>query len=385
MAASKRVAVMIDLDYPVRHHYDAYLGIQRYAKECENWECVLDPFADRQDGNSGKSKYHGVIGRATTRLVSRMNKTKTPVVNIWLNSPVRKVPSVFADFSSAGALAAQHLIARGFEHLGFLGCQRDRAHQQFFASFRSEAERRDRKCETLLIPMAYGQTESDWHEALAKMQAWAQRWSNPIGIAVGRDLLCRYLVSVCVDHGLRIPEEVALITTESSVELCMYPEPSISAIDLAYERVGYQAASLLSRIMEGGVVPTEPAYVEPAGLIARQSTDAFAIDDELVSAALRFIAEHAHDRIRVGDVASAVATTQRTLERRFKAKLGRTIAHEINRFRVERAKRHLADTDMLIKQVAAASGFSDANQMYEVFRRIADTTPSDYRKRWREC
>ena len=99
---------------------------------------------------------------------------------------------------------------------------------------------------------------------------------------------------------------------------------------------------------------------------------------------MRFIAEHAHERIRVSDVASALATTQRTLERRFRAKLGRTIAHEINRFRVERAKRHLADTDLLIKQVAVASGFSDANQMYEVFRRVADTTPSDYRKRWRD-
>lgn len=385
MAGVKRVAVMIDLNYPVRHHYDAYMGIQRFAKECTDWECVLDPFADRNVGDRKRSPYHGVIARATTRLVSHMAKTKVPVVNIWLNSPARRVPSVFADFSNAGTLAAQHLIARGFERIGFLGCQRDRAHQQFLATFRAEVEKRARKCETLLIPISYSQTESDWHDSLEKMEKWVDQWTTPMGVAVGDDLMCRYLTSICSDRGLRVPEEVALITTESSVELCKFPEPSLSAIDLGYEHIGYQAAKLLAELMDGDPAPTEPLYVEPAGLIARQSTDAFAIDDELVSQALRFIAEHAHERIRVGDVASAVATTQRTLERRFKLKLSRTIAHEINRFRVERAKRHLADSDMLIKQVAAASGFSDANQMYEVFRRIAEITPSDYRKRWREC
>jgi LacI family transcriptional regulator len=63
-----------------------------------------------------------------------------------------------------------------------------------------------------------------------------------------------------------------------------------------------------------------------------------------VAAALRFIAEHSHEDIRVDDVAKHVRATVRSLERYFRAATGRTMTEEIARLRLERAKRLLVES-----------------------------------------
>jgi hypothetical protein len=52
------------------------------------------------------------------------------------------------------------------------------------------------------------------------------------------------------------------------------------------------------------------------GIITRQSTDVLAINDREISQAVRFIREHASDRIGVSDVLEAVPLSRRILETR---------------------------------------------------------------------
>ena len=132
--------------------------------------------------------------------------------------------------------------------------------------------------------------------------------------------------------------------------------------------------------MSGRKVSTEPELVAPAELVPRQSTDVFAADDPLVARALRFIAENSHMRIQVKHVATAVATTRRTLERRFRASLGRAIADEITRLRLERAKRRMVETDAPLKDVARDAGFRTADHFYKVFARVEGMPPTQYRE-----
>ena len=99
-----------------------------------------------------------------------------------------------------------------------------------------------------------------------------------------------------------------------------------------------------------------------------------------MSRALRFISERGHEPIRVNDVAAAVATTRRTLERRFREALTRSIGEEITRLRVERAKRRLVESDEALNVVAQTSGFSDADHLYKVFVRIVGISPTEFRQ-----
>jgi len=75
----------------------------------------------------------------------------------------------------------------------------------------------------------------------------------------------------------------------------------------------------------------------------------------------------------------AVAPTRRTLERRFRESLGRSIASEITRLRIERAKRIMTETDAPMKEVAKDSGFRNSDHFYKVFARVEGTPPTQYR------
>ncbi|KPJ72505.1 MAG: hypothetical protein AMS14_07635, partial [Planctomycetes bacterium DG_20] len=165
--------------------------------------------------------------------------------------------------------------------------------------------------------------------------------------------------------------------------ICAHPEPSLTSIELGYERVGYRAAELLDRMMDGAPAPAEPILIEPAALLPRRLTDALAVDDPVAARALRFVSEHAHERIKVRDVAAATQVARRKLERRFGAALGRSINEEIARLRVERAKRLLAESKLRLKRLAPEAGFRDAMQMCTVFKRVEGVTPSAYRRQRR--
>jgi LacI family transcriptional regulator len=173
---------------------------------------------------------------------------------------------------------------------------------------------------------------------------------------------------------------VAIIGTHNEPELCNSPEPGLTSIDMGFGKVGYRAAALLDRLMSGGEAPEAPELIAPAELVPRRSTDVYASEDLLVARALRYISENSHHRIQVKDVAAAVATTRRTLERRFGEYAGRTIADEITRLRLERAKRRMVETDAPMKDVAIDAGFRNSDHFYKVFMRVEGIPPTLYRE-----
>lgn len=88
-----------------------------------------------------------------------------------------------------------------------------------------------------------------------------------------------------------------------------------------------------------------------------------------------------HEVIGVADVRDAVATSRRSLERRFVRAVGRSIGDQIARVHIERAKDLLVRTDLTMPQVAQLSGFTNAKRFSKAFRRSEKTTPTDYRDR----
>jgi LacI family transcriptional regulator len=132
--------------------------------------------------------------------------------------------------------------------------------------------------------------------------------------------------------------------------------------------------------MNGEAPPAEAELVPPAELVLRQSSDLFVADDPLVARALRLIAENSPTLRRVQEVAAAVAVNRRTLERRFRASVGRTVAEEMTRLRLNRTKRRLVETDLPLKSVALDAGFRTANHFSKVFTRVEGMTPTAYRR-----
>ena len=75
--------------------------------------------------------------------------------------------------------------------------------------------------------------------------------------------------------------------------------------------------------------------------------------------------------------------SRRNLELRFQPAVGRTLHAELQRVRLERAKRLLIETDLPVPAVAQAAGYSTACYFIQVFRRAHGTTPAKYRRQLR--
>jgi LacI family transcriptional regulator len=384
MGKNRRVAMAVDLQWPYKRHHEVFAGAHRYAQEQGGWKFILDLYAELTlESKQSRAMYDGIIGRVTPQLAGAARAAGVPLVNVWHASPVSGVPLVTPDFEAAGRMAAEHLLARGFERFGFLGIQRQNSAKEGLAGFRAVLRAAGFSSSTLMVSANTESTATNWLKFTARLDEWMDGWSCPMGVFAACDLSARHVACACDRRGLNVPQDVALIGTHNEPVICLHPEPSLTSIDLGYERVGYRAAELLYAMMGGAAAPTEPIYLPSAELIPRRSTDSLAVEDQMVASALRFISEHSHEPIQVGHVAEGLHAPRRTLERRFSASLGRSVASEIARLRVERAKRKLVETKASIKSIAREFGFSNSLQMAVVFNRLEGMSPSVYRRQHR--
>ena len=195
----------------------------------------------------------------------------------------------------------------------------------------------------------------------------------------------------------RVPHDVAIICGQNDVFRCEHPRPSLSSVEVGFERIGYEPARMLDRLMKqkpskkkkkkkknnnnnNKKSPPEHILLPPTGLVVRESTDFFAVDDPRISAALAFIAANSHRQINAHDVAHASGIGVRLMQREFADYVGHPIATEIQRVRIERARRELAEGKRRIHEIARDVGFGRAMRMCQVFRRELGVTPREYRK-----
>jgi len=192
--------------------------------------------------------------------------------------------------------------------------------------------------------------------------------------------MARIAVDLCTQLGLRVPEQVAILGCDDNPVVCQMAWPPLSSVRTPAQRIGYEAAQLLSQLLDGPPAPADDRCIEADGITVRQSTDILAIRDEQSAAALRIVRDRAHEGINVKDVLARVPISRTWLETQFKAILGRTPLEEIRRVRMEHAKRLLTDTTQPMPWIARRSGFSSPIRFSTVFKQLTGQTPTQFRR-----
>lgn len=378
MPQTPRVAVMLDLDRGYARHTGVFAGIQAYAHE-QGWDLFIDEVADDTlpPRRTKDIPYDGVIARATRQLALRARRLSIPVVNVWHGSPCRdQLPGVFRDDAIIGRLCAEHLLSRGYIRFASITTQAE-AHMLACEAFRDMVVEAGFSCSTKKVSIRTYQHRRS-RQSIAN---WLKQREPPFGLYVCADEIAHLVAQICGQLGYRVPQDVAIIGSANEILFCEYCRPKLSSVDPGYENIGRKAASLLHRLLDGVPPPTEFVKVPPLGVFVRESTDFTAVADELVASALSFIAANGHRRIGQNEVAQAVGAEVRTLQNRFRKHLGRPIATEIRRLRIERAKRELLCSQQPIAEIARQVGFGTSAQMCQVFQREVGLSPSVYRKR----
>lgn len=370
LAARKRVLVLL-----AWYATDVFRGIARFARDAR-W--VLDsqyersgevPQGWRGDGIIGVLGMHPEVDRLAI-------KGKVPFVNIGYSLP-NAAPRVSADQTAVARLAANHFRNRGFRHFAYYlrsdqpgDCGRLEAFQRELAT-------------TGHTPVVINLNESRSKSSKERTRWLARKLKGlpkPVAIFAEIDDYAIEVIGAAVEAGLQIPEQVAVLGVGNDELRCPFAEVPMSSVNDNAYGIGQQACLLLERLMTGGALPVDAITVQPLGIVTRHSTDLVAIEHPQVAQALRAIRDHYRDPMTAEGIIAGVPMSRRRLHDAFVRHIGRSVADEITRLRVEHAKRLLAETAEKQQQVALQSGLSNDAQLVMVFARVTGMTPGEYRR-----
>lgn len=402
MIVKRRIAVQMQISEPFNRHIGVFAGIHEYARGPGDWHLVVDEWAGHTLPSRGDkpAPYDGLVGRISPQVARRARRLELPTVNVQFSSPVRGLPGVYPDHVACGRLRAEHLLARGFQNFGLL---HEDSRGSLLESETFERILREANCvgfsKVVLNSKAGDHTRDEtsygeWQRTMKMIDRWMKKWELPIGLYIQDIHIARVVIEKCSDRGWRVPEDVAIVSGYNETELCEMPEPAITSLEVPYKQIGYEAARLLDQLIDAKhdkaknrrarkpeADTPKTILLAPVGIVARRSTDFFAVDDEVVRRALQFMAANFHEPLAVNTIASEVKVSRRTLENRFREMLGRTVASEILRLRLERVKRELIGSDLPIYQIARRVGFGSRRTLNEQFRAKVGCSPREYQRR----
>jgi LacI family transcriptional regulator len=156
----------------------------------------------------------------------------------------------------------------------------------------------------------------------------------------------------------------------------------ISSVDQNFSTLGYRGAELLGQLMRGKTPPAKPILIPPTGLIARKSSDLFALKHAGVARCLRYIADHYQEPLGMDDLARVAALSRAGLFKAFIKQMGRTPGDELHRVRMSQAKRLLAKSDLKMDEIAELSGYQSQNSFWVAFKQSTGITPRQYQKQF---
>lgn len=358
-----------------------FMGIGAYCRHRHNWTLVEWPSVKFDMRNAVRSireqRADGVIGMASGTWQAMVRAGKLAFVNAEYNrKKFPNLPRVGVDEAAVGRLASEHFRKRGLRHVAAVAQYQSLPSMERIASF--EQATRD-WCPS---PARIHWKPYEGNEDPA-LSPWLQRLPRPIGIFCWNDETAKVVHQRCRLADIRIPEEVALLGVDNDEAICDFLEPQLSSIDANAQRIGYESAALLDRLMDGQPAPVAPILVPPIGVVTRASTDMLAADAPAVVSAVRFIREHAQAGLTVEAVTDHLAISRRSLEKQFKTTLGRSPRSEIHRVLSERAQELLTQTDLSIPEVADRCGYAYPHHFTTMFRKQTGQTPSAYRKQTR--
>ncbi len=370
------IRIGIQLDFAGGYGRGVLRGVMRYANLRTDWEFVMPPMYSLASRKLDQQANDGVIAMVhAARTLDRFRQARIPLVNTAHTMTTRelrqvRVPTVLPDDAAVGRMAFEYFWERHFRSLGFCGHPTAAWSRMRRDSFAAECKR----------------TGVFFSEAAAVDEVphqWITSLPRPCAILAANDRYAWHAIDVCRANGISVPEEIAVLGIDNDVLLTEMVRPTLSSIDLGAERIGFEAARMLDKLMKGEPVSTEPVELAPNGVITRHSTDVLSIEDDVVAEAARFIREHASEQIGVDDVLREVAMSRRNLERRFQRVMRRSLLSEIRRVHLDRAGKLLRETNLDIPAVAEQSGFASHVRFSTVFREHLGTTPTVYRRQYR--
>jgi LacI family transcriptional regulator len=376
---SERPRVALDVETSLVYGRQILDGVSRYLRANRPWSIYLEQHGLGSDlpGLLKRWSGDGVITRQATadsaRLLRRRRLAAIDLGDIHGDTGLFRIGSAHG---AIGRLAATHLLERGFENFACCGFASENWSQRRRDGFVAEVSHHGFVCTVYESPRAGLQA---WKHDQTRLLEWLQSLPKPVGIFATNDLRGQHVLDACGRADIAVPEQAAVIGVDNDELVCNLCNPPLTSVIPNPERIGYEAASWLDRMMSGETPAVSEVEVPPQGIAVRQSSDVFAVSDSTIAAALRFIREHACEGVTVQQVLDHVSVSRSWLERNFRKLLNRSPQAEIRNVQLKRCKELLRTTSLSLEKIARLTGFEHPEYMNVVFKREIGETPGRYR------
>jgi|SRR6185437_15020270 LacI family transcriptional regulator len=209
--------------------------------------------------------------RSTVDLFFRLEKQQTPYVLIDRALPGLSANFVGVDDEAVGVIATQHLIDMGCKRIAHIrGPETSPGARRVEGYKRALIQNGLKVIDNYIISEPKGDVETRQRGAEAMRQLLGLK-PRPDGVFCFNDPMAMGAMNYALDHGLRIPEDIAVIGCGNLHYDDALSVP-LSSINQHSRRIGQEAARLALGILNSKVPPKPENVILQPELIARRST-----------------------------------------------------------------------------------------------------------------
>jgi len=172
---------------------------------------------------------------------TRLAAAGIPVVETWdLGLEPLDMAVGFSNYA-VGESAAEHLLARGCRHLGYIGADEQRASKRL-AGFTATLARHDMSA----VPVLAGPPPTSFESGARALLELAERQPRLDGIFCSSDTLAASVLFECRRQGWQVPQKVAVVGF-SDQPLAAATVPSLTSVQVRSHELGAEAGRMLMR------------------------------------------------------------------------------------------------------------------------------------------
>lgn len=325
-----------------------------------------------------------IVFRCTRQEYRAWTRRGIRVVRISSETPIglrAPMAAVVVDNRGVGRLAAEHLLGRGLSRFACWSDPTRRYSRERIAGFCDRIQEAGYRVTLIAKKVSKVPLAARWKSIEEELCRSLPALETPVGFFTKDDISAISVIRACQLIGRRVPEDVAVIGCNNDPAFVYTSTPSLTSVAYPAFDIGWQAASLLDRMLaQPDWTPTEPTYVQATQVIERQSTMVYGYEEPLVSQVWLYLKEQPQQHaVSVREVASHLAIAEPTLRRRFRLATGRTVKSAIDETRLRRVQQLLQQGEYSIKQIAFQCGFQTSEDLSRFFRRQTGNSPT----RWR--
>jgi len=325
-----------------------------------------------------------ILFRYSAEEAEIFKQCKIPVVNLSAECLGKGFPTVIPNNFEIGKQAAQHMLTLGLKNFSYWGDPSRNYSIERGDAFEQQIRSAGFNCIKVQIEPDHLPWDGRWVKMHERIVEELSRLPKPVGIFAKDDMLGSNIIRICNEVGILVPEEIAVMGTNADEVFCQISTPPLSSVAYPGESVGYEAARLLSSMMNGKSINNDHLEtIHIRDIVARESTNTFAIDDLIVTEAVQYIRAVAPVYpIHVSEVAARSSLSLSGFNKHFVQQMGHTPKEEIKRVRLAKLQALLKNSNEKISQIAKEMKFGSPEELARFFKRETGMVPKEYRSRY---